>query len=145
MSPQNQSPEQLPTQGYAVPGQGQPQSQSQPQFQFQGPVQPQQQGPAPMSRRGLLRGGLIGGGVGLAVAAGAGTAVGLTRKSPVTASLKPLSKPVVMAPMAPDATKGPLVVYISDASTGRLDVYGGTGGTQINNPALVAQILANLK
>jgi hypothetical protein len=97
-----------------------------------------------VSRRSLLRGGLVGGGVGLAVAAGAGAAVGLTGNSGQT-SLKPVSKPVAMAPMAPNATKGPIVAYISDTSTGVLDVYAGTGWTQIHNPALVAQLLKNLK
>jgi hypothetical protein len=85
-----------------------------------------------VSRRSLLRGGLVGGGIGLAVAAGA--AVGITRNSSQT-SLKPVSKPVVMAPMAASATKGPLVVYISDTGTGVLDVYAGTGAAQIHNPA----------
>jgi hypothetical protein len=129
MPPQNQPPEQLRTQTQPQPqAQPQPQSQSQPQ----------------VSRRSLLRGGLVGGGIGLAVAAGAGAAVGITRNSSQT-SLKPVSKPVVMAPMAPGATKGPLVVYISDTSTGVLDVFAGTGATQIHNPALVTQLLDNLK
>jgi hypothetical protein len=97
-----------------------------------------------VSRRSLLRGGLVGGGIGLAVAAGAGAAVGITRNSSQT-SLKPVSKPTVMAPMAPSATEGPLVVYISDTVNGVLDVFGGTGATKIHNPALVAQLLNNLK
>jgi hypothetical protein len=97
-----------------------------------------------VSRRGLLRGGLISGGIGLAVAAGAGAATGLTGNSGQT-SLKPASKPVAMAPMAPNAMQGPLVAYISDASTGVLDVYAGTGWTRIHNPALVSQLVKNMK
>jgi predicted lipid-binding transport protein (Tim44 family) len=127
MPPQNQPP-------YTAP----PQGQTQPQPQAQPQSQPR------VSRRSLLRGGLVGGGIGLAVAAGAGAAVGITGNSSQT-SLKPVSNPVVMAPMAPNATKGPLVVYISDTSTGVLDVFAGTGATQIHNPALVAQLLDNLK
>lgn len=115
--------------------QAQPQPEA--QFQFQPDAQPQ------VSRRALLRGGLVGGGVGLAVAAGAGAALGLTGTGQT--SLKPVSKPVVMAPIAPGATKGPLVVYISDTSAGVLDVFAGTGATQIHNPALVTQLLNNLK
>ena len=122
MPPQNQPP------GFTAPPQDQTQPQSQPG----------------VSRRSLLRGGLAGGGIGLAVAAGAGAAVGITRNSSQT-SLKPVSKPVVMAPMAPSATKGPLVVFISDTSTGVLDVFAGTGATQIHHPALVTQLLDNLK
>jgi anti-sigma-K factor RskA len=113
------------------------QFQPQPEAQFQTQHQPQ------VSRRSLLRGGLVGGGVGLAVAAGAGAALGLTSNSGQT--LKPTSKPVVMAPMAASARKGPLVVYISDTSAGVLDVFAGTGATQIHNPALVTQLLDNLK
>lgn len=124
----------------------QPQSQP-PQSQLQSQP-PEQQGQAPpqsqVSRRSLLRGGVVGGGIGLAVAAGAGAAVGITRNSSQT-SLKPVSKPVVMAPMAPGATEGPLVVYISDTTNGVLDVFAGTGATQIHNPALVTQLLNNLK
>jgi hypothetical protein len=169
MPPQNQPPEyqsseQLRAQDYTFPpqdrlrgpagfatlpqGQTQPQPQAQfppqPQAQFQPQPQPQAQGQPQVSRRSLLRGGLVGGGIGLAVAAGAGAAVGITRNSSQT-SLKPVSKPVVMAPMAPGATAGPLVVYISDTTNGVLDVFAGTGATQIRNPALVAQLLNNLK
>jgi len=163
MPPQNQPPkyqssEQLPAQdysfppqdrlrgpaGFAAPPQDQPQPQPQAQFQLQPQAQGQGRGQPQVSRRSLLRGGLVGGGIGLAVAAGAGAAVGITRNSS-QASLKPVSKPVVMAPMAPSATKGPLVVYISDTTNGMLDVFGGTGATQIHNPALVAQLLNNLK
>jgi hypothetical protein len=163
MPPQNQPPEyqsseQLPAQdftfppqdqlrgpaGFAAPPQGQTQSQPQAQFQPQFRPQTQAQGQPRVSRRSLLRGGLVGGGIGLAVAAGAGAAVGITRNSSQT-SLKPVSRPVVMAPMAPSATEGPLVVYISDTTNGVLDVFAGTGATQIHNPALVAQLLNNLK
>jgi hypothetical protein len=154
MPPQNQPPEQLPTQDYTLPPQDRlrtpvgfaapPQGQTQPQSQAQFQPQPQDQAQPRVSRRSLLRGGFVGGGIGLAVAAGAGAAVGITRNSSQT-SLKPVSKPVVMAPMAPSATGGPLVVYISDTTNGVLDVFGGTGATQIHNPALVAQLLNNLK
>lgn len=144
--PEYQSSEQLPTQDYTVPPQDRlrgpvgftapPQGQTQPQ--------PLAQAQPPVSRRSLLRGGLVGGGIGLAVAGGAGAAVGITRSSSQT-SLRPVSKPVAMAPMAPGATKGPLVVYIRDTANGVLDVFGGTGATQIHNPALVTQLLNNLK
>jgi hypothetical protein len=163
MPPQNQAPEyqsseQLPTQdytfppqdrlrgsvGFTAPPQGQAQLQPQAQFESQFQPQAQAQGQPRVSRRSLLRGGLVGGGIGLALAAGAGAAVGITRNSSQT-SLKPVSKPVVMAPMAPSATEGPLVVYISDTANGVLDVFAGTGATQIHNPALVAQLLNNLK
>jgi hypothetical protein len=153
--PEYQPPEQLSTQDYTFPPQDrlrgpvgfttppQGQTQPQPQAQFQPQAQAQSQ-PRVSSRRSLLRGGLVGGGIGLAVAAGAGAAVGITRSSSQT-SLKPVSKPVVMAPMAPNATEGPLVVYISDTANGVLDVFAGTGATQIHNPALVTQLLDNLK
>ncbi|HTU73629.1 MAG TPA: hypothetical protein VMG38_08925 [Trebonia sp.] len=124
--PEYQSPEQLPAADYAIPSQD------------------RLQGQAPVSRRSLLRGGLVGGGIGLVVAGGAGAAVAITRNSS-DASLKPVSKPVVMAPMASTAMRGPLVMYISDTTNGVIDVFAGTGATQIHNPALVAQLLGNLK
>jgi hypothetical protein len=169
MSPQNQPPqyqssEQLPTQDYTAPLQDrqgervgfaappqaqaqakpQPQAQAQPQPQAQAQGQSRPQSQPQVSRRSLLRGGLVGGGIGLALAAGAGAVVGITRNSSQT-SPKPASKPVVMAPMAPSATEGPLVVYIRDTTNGVLDVFGGTGATQIHNPALVTQLLNDLK
>ena len=117
----------MPPQNYALP---QPQAQAQPQ--------------PGVSRRSLLRGGIVGGGIGLAVAAGAGAAVAITGNSSQT-SLKPVSKPVVMAPMAPGAMEGPLVLYIADTANGVIDVFAGTGATQVRNPALVTQLLDNLK
>lgn len=142
MPPQNQPPEPPPTRSYPIPSQGQ--TVPQPQVQPQAQAQAQPQDPSRMSRRSLLRGGLAGGGIGLAVAAGAGVAVGMTRDSSKT-SLKPASKPVVMAPMEAHAVQGPLVMYISDAGNGVIDVFGGTGATRIHNPALVTQLLDNLK
>ena len=109
------------------------------------------QGPAPepprppMARRSILRGVAGVGAIGAAAAVGAGAVVAYDRRSGQPATLMPVSKPVAMAPMAPTAMAGPLVVYIADTTTGLLDVFGGTGATQVNNPALVRQLLANLK
>jgi hypothetical protein len=99
--------------------------------------------PPPMSRRSILRSVAGVGVVGVAAAAGAGTVFKLDKSGAST--LKPAAKPVAMAPMAPSAMTGPLVVYIADTTNGLLDVYGGTGATQIRNPALINQLLANLK
>jgi hypothetical protein len=96
-----------------------------------------------MSRRSILRSAAGVGVVGVAAAVGAGAVVEFDK--PQAATMKPVSKPVVMAPMASSAMQGPLVVYIADTTKGLLNVYGGTGATQIHNPALVNQILANLK
>jgi len=96
-----------------------------------------------MSRRSILRGIAGAGTVGVAAAVGAGAVAEFARPSEA-ATLKPASKPVAMAPMAPTAMAGPLVVYISDTTTGKFDVYGDTGATQVDNPALVKQLLNNL-
>jgi hypothetical protein len=96
-----------------------------------------------VSRRSHLRGAVGVGVVGIAAAAGAGAAVAVTRDS--GQELKPVGKPVVMAPMAPSAMEGPLVVYISDTTTGEVDVFAGTGQTRMRNPALVTQLLNSLK
>ena len=97
----------------------------------------------PMSRRSILRGVAGAGAVGAAAAVGAGAILKFDK--PAEATLKPVGKPVAMAPMAPNAMAGPLVVYISDTTNGLLDVFGGTGATRVRNPALVRQLLANLK
>ena len=117
----------------------------------EGHAQPlSEQGPAPapprpaVSRRSMLRGAAGVGVVGAAAAAGAGAVVAVTRQSP-PATLMPASRPVAVAPIAPAAMEGPLVVYIADTTTGLFDVFGGTGQTQVRNPALVRQLLANLK
>jgi hypothetical protein len=99
----------------------------------------------PTSRRSVLRGVVGVGAVGIAAAAGAGAVFEFDRPSAKTQTLMPAAKPVAMAPMAPTAMAGPLVVYIADTTTGVIDVFGGTGATQIRNPALVNQLLANLK
>jgi hypothetical protein len=109
----------------------------------QGPAQPPR---PPASRRSVLRGVAGVGAVAAAAAAGAGAVVGFDRQSGgQPALLKPVSKPVTMAPMAPTAMAGPLVVYIADTTSGQFDVFGGTGQTRVQNPALVRQLLANLK
>jgi hypothetical protein len=100
--------------------------------------------PSPMSRRSILRGVAGVGAVGAAAAVGAGAVVAFDKSASAQTTLKPAAKPVVMAPMAPTAMGGPLIVYISDTTNGLLDVFGGTGATQVRNPALVRQLLANL-
>jgi hypothetical protein len=96
----------------------------------------------PLARRSILRSVAGVGVVGAAAAVGAGAAFKIDKPGP---ALKPVGKPVAMAPMAPSAISGPLVVYIADTTNGVLDVFGGTGATQIRNPGLVNQLLANLK
>lgn len=109
----------------------------------QAPAQDPPRPPTP--RRSILR-GVAGVGVfGAAAAIGAGAVVAFDRQSGGQSTLMPVSKPVVMAPMAPTAMAGPLVVYIADTTSGVLDVFGATGQIQIHNPALVRQLLANLK
>jgi hypothetical protein len=97
----------------------------------------------PLSRRSVLRGAAGAGALGLAAAAGAGAAVAATR--PPAPALPPASKPVAVAAVPPAATAGPLVVYIADSATGQFDIFAGTGQVRVSNPALVGQLLANLK
>jgi hypothetical protein len=96
----------------------------------------------PMARRSVLRSVAGIGVVGAAAAVGAGAAIRIDKSD---TTLKPASKPVEMAPMAPGAMAGPLVLYISDTTTGLFDAFAGTGQTRVSNPALVKQILANIK
>ncbi len=133
MPPQNQPPENQPpqTRTYTVPQQD----------RLQEPAGFTAPPPPPVARRSILRGIAGIGAVGVAAAAGAGAVI----KFDKPATLKPAAKPVAMAPMAPSAMAGPLVVFIADTSNGVLDVFAGTGATQVRNPALVSQLLANLE
>jgi len=94
MPPQNQPPEYPPADdpsaGLPYPPPGRTARPEPPQAQ----AQPADRTQAEVSRRSLLRGGLAAGGIGLAVAAGAGAAVGITR-DPSPGSPKPVGKPVV--------------------------------------------------
>jgi hypothetical protein len=89
-----------------------------------------------VSRRSLLRGAAGVGAVGIAAAGGAGAAVTLTRPTPAPTDA---AKPV--AAMPPNATNGPLVVYLRDTTSGELDVFAGTGQVRLHDPALVGQLL----
>ena len=105
---------------------------------------PQRGGSSRMSRRSILRGAAGAGAVGVAAAGGAGAALALTRPS-AQAALTNEAKPAVIAAMPPSAMEGPLVVYVSDTTTGLLDVFAGTGQTRLKNPALVSALLRALK
>jgi outer membrane receptor protein involved in Fe transport len=105
---------------------------------------PQRGGSSRMSRRSILRGAAGAGAVGVAAAGGAGAALALTRPS-AQAALTNEAKPAVIAAMPPNAMEGPLVVYVSDTTTGLLDVFAGTGQTRLKNPALVRALLRALK
>jgi hypothetical protein len=98
----------------------------------------------PLSRRSVLRGAAGAGAVGLAAATGAGLGVAATRQSGEP-GLPPASRPAVIAGMPAAALTGPLVVYIADTSSGQFDIFGGTGQIRVRNPALVRQLLANVK
>lgn len=98
--------------------------------------------PPPVARRTILRSVAGIGLVGAAAAVGAGAAIKIDKSDPM---LKPVSKPVEMAPIAPSAMAGPLVIYIADTANGVFEAYAGTGQTQVRNPALVKQIVANVK
>jgi hypothetical protein len=97
-----------------------------------------------MSRRAILRGAAGAGAIGLAAAGGAGAVAAFAR--PKTANLpRPASNPTVMAPMAPSVMAGPLVVYVRDTTSGQLDVFAGTGQVRIHDPALVSQLLRDMR
>ena len=84
-------------------------------------------------RRSLLR--VAAGAIGVAAAAAVGVAVEDGRKS---------SQQTAASAGFSESSLGPLVVYISDVTTGQFDVFAGTSQVRVNNPALVAQLLANL-
>jgi hypothetical protein len=104
---------------------------------------PRRGGASRMSRRSILRGAAGAGAVGIAAAGGAGAALALTRPS-AQAALTNEATPAVMAAMPPNVMDGPLVVYVSDTTTGLLDVFAGSGQTRLKNPALVSALLRSL-
>lgn len=149
MPPQNPQQPQAPQQPSAYGDEfTQPLEPSRPQQQEDQPTVsravPARRWPSHMSRRSILRGVAGAGAVGLAAAGGAGAAVALTRPNAEAAPTN-LARPAVMAPMPPSAMAGPLVVYVSDTTTGQLDVFAGTGQVRLKNPALVSQLLRALQ
>lgn len=95
-----------------------------------------------VSRRSLLRGAGVVGVAGVA-AGGAGAVVALVQKPDTT--LMPTDKPVAMSAMPPNAMDGPMVVYLADTTTGEMDVFAGTGQIRLRNPAMVGQLMRNLR
>jgi hypothetical protein len=92
--------------------------------------------PSGVSRRSVLRGAAGAGAVGLATAGGAAAVAGFTRQDHQ-------ARQDAVAPA--DAAAGPVMVYLSDTSTGEMDVFAGTGQTRLRNPALVRELLRAIK
>jgi nitrous oxide reductase len=88
--------------------------------------------PQRMSRRSVLRGAAGAGAAGL-VAAGTATTLAAATTTSTRAE----------GPDAQDAVRpdGPVMVYLSDASTGEMDVFAGTSQVRVRDPALVGQLL----
>jgi hypothetical protein len=84
-------------------------------------------------RRSVLR--VAAGAIGVAAAAAVGVAVEAGRKS---------SQQTAASAGFSESSLGPLVVYISDVAAGQFDVFAGTSQVRVNNPDLVAQLLASL-
>ena len=116
-----------------------------PAFQPQ-PQSAEEQPPQPrMSRRSLLRGAAVGGTAGVILAGGAAAVTEYVRPAQAGINAAPAAKPVVMAPMAPAAKAGPLIVLLQDTTSGELDVFAGDGQLRLHDPALVARLLQDMK
>lgn len=50
-----------------------------------------------------------------------------------------------MAPVAPAAIAGPLIVYLHETTSGELDVFAGDGQLRLHDPALVARLMQSMK
>jgi hypothetical protein len=85
-----------------------------------------------MSRRSVLRGAAIAGGAGLTAYSLAG-AIGSA-----DAATSPATRPG--HDVGIDAS-APLVIHISDAHSGRLDIFHGTNQASLRDPDLVARLL----
>ncbi|HEX3961525.1 MAG TPA: hypothetical protein VHZ03_33695 [Trebonia sp.] len=91
---------------------------------------------ARVSRRSVLRGAAGAGAVGLAAAGGVTAVAGLTRHD--TPARQDAAGPAA-------ALGGPVMVYLSDTSTGEMEVFAGTSQTSLRNPALVRELLRAIK
>jgi len=97
----------------------------------------------PLSRRSMLRGAAGAGAVGLAVAAGAGTAFAATRPGALARPAE--AGKAVTADAAAEKTSGePIVVYVRDTAAGDYEVFHGTRQIRGRNPGLVAQLVDGL-
>jgi hypothetical protein len=84
----------------------------------------------------VLRGAAGAGAVGLAAAGGVTAVAGLTRHD--TPARQDAAGPAA-------ALGGPVMVYLSDTSTGEMEVFAGTSQTSLRNPALVRELLRAIK
>jgi hypothetical protein len=94
------------------------------------------------SRRSVLRGAAGAGVVGFAAAAGAGAVFAATRPADAARPAAAQAGPAGTA--AAKASGEPLVVYLSDTSSGEFEVFNGTSQVRVHNPGLVAQLLDGL-
>lgn len=89
--------------------------------------------PASPSRRAVLRRGTIAGALGLAVAAGGGSAVAAVMSSQ--------SKGNAGSPTVADAAgSGPIVIYLADPRNGEMDIFAGTTRTHARNQAMASMV-----
>lgn len=89
-----------------------------------------------VSRRSLLRGGAIAGAlsVGAAMVGGAGT---FASAATVKAGQKE------WGPQAPEWNgSGPIIIYVSDLSSGQLEIFAGTSKTQHVDRSLAQRVAA---
>jgi TctA family transporter len=114
-----------------------PAFQSQSQSAEDQPPQPR------MSRRSLLRGAAVGGTAGVILAGGSAAVVDYLHSSKAGASTA--AKPVVVAPVAPAAMDGPMIVYLRNTTSGDLSFFAGDGQVQVHDPALVARLVQAMK
>jgi len=86
---------------------------------------------APASRRSVLRRGAVASALGLAVAAGGGTAIAAAMSS----QSKGDSGTVGGA-----AGSGPIVIYIPDPRSGEMDIFAGATKTHARNQAMASMV-----
>ncbi len=85
------------------------------------------------SRRTVLRRGAIAGTVGLALAAGGGTAVAAVMSSQSKAG------PAATSP-SDAGSAGPIVVYLADPRSGEMEIFSGTSKTRHTDRAMASMV-----
>lgn len=88
-----------------------------------------------ISRRSVLKRGSVAGAAGLAVAAGGGGVAAAVLSSSTTAGT---SSAVAGAGATTAAT--PIVIYLADPKSGKMDIYSGEGKTSHVNKSMAALV-----
>jgi nitrous oxide reductase len=94
----------------------------------------------PLSRRSMLGRAAGFGAIGLAVAAGGGTAAAVISSRSHKDTLAQSQGGSGTAVTANDSGRGPIVIYMADPRSGDMEIFAGTGQSRHTNHAMAAMV-----